>query len=345
MIYFVHGPDRLLARQAALAIAGEVDPDGSNTSWFDGRETPLERIINAAGTVSFFAAPRVIIVSDLLSRATRDAAAGDAEPAADDRQNATKTPIAPLLSSVPDDCYLILFEPSLATPPAAIRSATPPVTIVAGEPPRGAALVAWLVDAAVRSGSSIDRRAAQLLAETLFPQTWDRKPNNPRFDRPPDLALLSQEVEKLALAAHPDAINTEHILEHVAGGPNHRVFRFLDAAMSGDLTSAVGELERLATAGEEPAMLLAQILGQVELTIVADAAGGKDAAAVARDLGTVTPARMSAVMASSRRQATRAGAAVAGGVATDRKLKTGRIRQPGDALHDLVLNLATRTSQ
>ncbi len=32
VIYFIHGPDRLLAREAALAIAAELDPDGSNTS-------------------------------------------------------------------------------------------------------------------------------------------------------------------------------------------------------------------------------------------------------------------------------------------------------------------------
>ena len=31
VIYFIHGPDRLLAREAALAIATELDPDGSNT--------------------------------------------------------------------------------------------------------------------------------------------------------------------------------------------------------------------------------------------------------------------------------------------------------------------------
>ena len=49
-------------------------------------------------------------------------------------------------------------------------------------------------------------------------------------------------------------------------------------------------------------MLLAQLLGQMELTTVAAAAGGKNADAVARDLGTVAPGRLSSVMAATRRR-------------------------------------------
>ena len=77
MIYFVHGPDRYLARESALAIAHELDPDGSNTTWLDGRETTPERLIADIGAVTFFDAPRVVIVSDLLGRSGRDPAPDD----------------------------------------------------------------------------------------------------------------------------------------------------------------------------------------------------------------------------------------------------------------------------
>ena len=344
MISFVHGPDRLLARQAALAIATEIDPGGENTTWLDGRETTPERILAEVSTVSFFGAPRVMIVSDLWPRGGGDASGeADTREGGEGRRAAGKPGLDALLGGVPEGQCLILFEPTMSAAPAAIRAATPAVKIVAGTPPRGAALLAWMEETALGAGSGIPRHAAQTLAETLFPQTWDRAPNNPRFDRPPDLALLAHEIAKLALAAYPEPIGVEHIQGLSERGPDQRIFRFQDAALGGDLRTSMHEMERLEEAGEEPAAVLAQLLGQIELTTVAAAAGGADATAIARDLGTVTPARVSAVVSSARRQRTTAGEAVASAITVDRNLKTGRIRQPRGALHELVLALATST--
>jgi hypothetical protein len=99
-------------------------------------------------------------------------------------------------------------------------------------------------------------------------------------------------------------------------------------------------LERLTAAGEEPAMLLAQLHGQVELATVAAAAGDKSADMAARDLGTIAPGRMSAVMASTKRQGPRTQHAIDASSRTDRGLKTGRIRKPDDALHNVLLGLS-----
>ena len=68
MIYFIHGPDRLLAREAVQAITDRLDPSGSNTSWLDGRQIELADVAAAIGAASFFAAPRVVVVTDLLFR-------------------------------------------------------------------------------------------------------------------------------------------------------------------------------------------------------------------------------------------------------------------------------------
>jgi DNA polymerase III delta subunit len=242
---------------------------------------------------------------------------------------------------VPESHHLIFLEPSLTAVPAVLRAAEPGVKVIASDPPRGPALIAWIEAASLGAGSRIDRRAAQRLAEALYPQSWDRKPYNPRYDRPPDLALLHAEIQKLALAAHPGPITVDQITALTPGGPDQRVFRFLDAALGGDLRSGLEELERLLASGEEPAMLLAQLLGQLELTTVIAAAGGKNSDAVARDLGTVPASRLSAVMTTTRRRPPRAAHAAGMGVQADRALKSGRLRKPEDALHDLVLALAT----
>jgi DNA polymerase III delta subunit len=115
----------------------------------------------------------------------------------------------------------------------------------------------------------------------------------------------------------------------------------VDAALGGDLATALAELDRLIAAGEEPAMLLAQVLGQIELAAVASTAGGRDATDISRRLGGVNPGRMSAVLSATRGERGRLALdAVARASAIDRALKTGRIRQPRDALQDLIATLA-----
>jgi DNA polymerase III delta subunit len=344
VIYFIHGPDRLLARQAALAIVSELDPDGANTSWLDGRESSLAAVAAAVGTVSFFGAPRVVVVTDLLTRPGGDASGSDSAPTGADRRGRGHPELAALLAAVPDDHGLVLLEPTLSSPPASLSAAAPGATVIGSAPPRGGALLIWIGDAAERAGSQVDRRAAQLLAETLYPQTWERAANNPRFDRPPDLALILGEIEKLATAAHPGSISAELIRELVPGGADQRVFRFLDAAASGELRQALGELERLHDAGDEPAMTLAQLLGQIELGAVANAGRGKDPGSVARELGSISAGRMSAVMSSASRRGARGAESLFAAVRVDRRFKTGRLRTPADALHDLVLAMAARAA-
>ncbi len=341
MIFFVHGPDRLLAREAALRIASEVDPEGTSTSWLDGRETTFDRIVSVIGTSTFFGAPRTVVVTDMLARASKESDGVDPGDSVEGTRPRGVPGLETLISAVPEQNALVLLEPSLTSVPASFKSMAPGATIIAGEPPRGPALLAWIEHAALRSESRIDRRTAQLLARSLYPQTWDRKPNNLRYDRPPDLEFLGQEIEKLALAAHPGPITSEHIGALTSNGPDQRVFRFLDAALAGDLRVGLEELERLTAAGDEPAMLLAQLLGQMELAPVAWTAAAKSADAVARDLGAIAPGRMSAVMNSTSRQGSRVQRSPEIGSAIDRNLKTGRTRRPADALYQMLLALGT----
>jgi DNA polymerase III delta subunit len=340
VIYFIHGPDRLLAREGALAIAGDLDPDGSNTSWLDGRDVSFTDVASAVGAASFFSTPRIVVVTDLLARAGRDSDSSESTGGDEERPGRGRAEIESLILAVPESHHLILLEPNLSSVPVAFKKVAPGARVVAGEPQRGPALVAWIEAATIKAESRIDGRAARRLAETLYPQSWDRKPSNPRYDRPPDLALLTAEIGKLALAAHPGPITADHVATMTPGAPDPRVFQFLDAALAGDLSAGVDKLERLIAGGEEPAMLLAQLLGQIELTTVTAAAGSKNADAVARDLGTVAPGRLSAVMSATRRRAPQASHLVAMSSLADRNLKSGRTRKPEEALRDLVLALA-----
>lgn len=330
MIIFVHGPDATLARDLARRAAVDADPSGDNTSWLDGKEVTVQQIIGAVSTISFFGGGRVVVVSDFLAKSGSEGERGA-------KANAQ---ITSLVSAVPDGSTLILLEPSLSSPPAALKAAVPQVRVLSGAPPRGPRLLEWIAQAAQEADSRIDRQAAQALANALFPGTWQSEPKNPRYDRPPDLGYLRTTIETLALAAYPDPITVQDVAALVAREPDQRIFRFLDAMLAGDLTGATREMENLERGGEEPGMVLAQALGQVELVTAIAAAGNRDTHAIAKDLGSVTPSRVSALAGASRRESQRRTSAAVIATDVDRKLKTGKLRKPEEALAALVATLS-----
>ncbi|MDQ2654477.1 MAG: hypothetical protein M3Z20_15710, partial [Chloroflexota bacterium] len=295
MIVFVHGPDATLARDLARTTAIEADSSGENTSWLDGKEVTLQQIIGAVGTISFFGGGRVVVVSDFLAKS-----GGEGE-----RATKANAQIASLVAAVPNGSTLILLEPSLSSPPAALKSAVPQLRVLSGAPPRGPRLLEWIAKAAQEADSRIDRQAAQALADALFPGTWQNEPRNPRYDRPPDLGYLRTTIETLALSAYPEPITTRDIVSLVSREPDQRIFKFLDAMLLGDLAGATRELDNLDRGGEEPGMVLAQALGQVELVTAIAAAGDRDTNTVAKELGGVTPARVSALAGAGRRESQR----------------------------------------
>lgn len=331
VIVFVNGPDVTLARDHARAAAVEADSSGENTSWLDGKEVTLQQIIGAVGTISFFGGGRVVVVSDFLAKS-----GGEGE-----RATKANAQIASLVSAVPDDSTLILLEPSLSSPPAALKAAAPQLRVLSGAPPRGPRLLEWIARAAQDADSRIDRQAAQALAEALFPGTWQSEPKNPRYDRPPDLGYLRTTIETLALSAYPDPITTRDIASLVSREPDQRIFKFLDAMLAGDLAGAIRELENLERGGEEPGMVLAQALGQVELVTAISAAGNRDTNAIARELGGVTPGRVSALAGAGRRERQRRTSAAVIATEVDRNLKTGKIRKPEEALASLIAALSS----
>lgn len=344
MIVLIYGTDAALARAEVATLLRRHDPTGENTSRLDGRSVAVRDVVNAVASVGFFASKRVVVVDDLIARAAkpgRFAAAGDADD--DDAMPPPTLDLAPLFAAVPDDNVLILADTGLMSLPAAIKKILPDAAeIIAVEPPRGHDLIAWLIQSAQEAGAGLDRQTARYLAERLYPQTWSTKPSNPRYDRPPDLELLHNEVAKLATAAHPGPITRRHVQTLVPAGDDDRVFKFVEAAANGDLAVAVTELARLRDAGEEPYKLAAQVYQQIELASPLEAAGGRvDAAAVGRALGLSNPRRMAGIAASRRgRRPGSASAAISAATAVDRGVKTGALRQPDDALYLLMTDAA-----
>ena len=342
MIALVHGPDAGLARVELAKLLATHDPAAANTSSLEGRDVSVAQVAAAVGSVGFFGGRRVVVVHDLMARATRSSKAGTGDGDEAEGAGEPALDLAPLFAAVPDDNLLVLVDATLASIPAAVKRAAPAGTmVIAAEPPRGHDLLRWLSTTAREAGGEIDGRAARLLVETLYPQTWSAKPTNPRYDRPPDTELLRNEIGKLVMAAHPVPVGQEHVRTLVAGVPDDRIFRFVEAAEDGQLEVGLPELARLLNAGEEPAKLAAQVYQQIELGAVLPAGHGIDPAAIGRALGLSNPNRMAGIAGGrGKRAGGGAFAAVAAATATDRRLKRGRLRQPEDALYGLLAGAA-----
>jgi DNA polymerase III delta subunit len=334
MIVIAIGPDASMVRHAVAKHARQADPDGQSTSEMDGNTVSMQDIIQAIGSVGFFSAGRVVIVHNFIAKMNKTGGRGKNAP-----------DWSALFGAVPAASTLILADPGLVSIPAGVRKALPAdAATFEGDPPRGPALVGWIRKGAESLGSRIDETAARYLAERLYPQSWQRKSNNPAFDRPPDLDAIRNEVGKLATAADPEPITRELIDELVARGDDDRIFGFIDAVVRGDIAGATTELDRLIVAGEDPHRILAQLGQTIELTAMLATAERQEPVAVGREIGLSNPNRMTAIArglrSSSPRRAQRALRVM---TTADRMMKTGELRDGMDVLYYVIAGMAPHT--
>lgn len=341
MIVLICGPDASMVRQAVTSTLDDYDPERANTSFIDGRSATLAEVVGQVGSPGFFGQRRVVVVSDLMARSSKAAKGSDP----DDTNERSSLDLRAVFAGVAPDNVLILTDPSLAAVPAAIKKMAPrDVDIVLGEPPRGNALIAWMTEAAGQAGSSMDQPTARYLAELLFPRSWSTKPNNPRYDRPPDLDMLRNEIEKLATAAHPGAIQRRHIDNLSHSADQDQIFRFTDAVAQGRLPAALDELARLLEAGEDSYRLTAQLFQQMELgAVLTQAAGRLDPVAVGKDLGLTNPNRMSSIARTRRPGAD--SRELEAPLRTDRMTKRGELRLPEDGIYHLITTRSPTTKK
>lgn len=331
MIHLILGPDYSMVREAMRQRMRASDPDGQSTTIMDGNAVSLQDVMMATASLGFFSAGRTIAVEGLLGKHAKGTGKGNAAD------------WSAFFASVPAESTLILADPSVLSVPAAVKKAMPGDSeVVLCDPPRGRELVEWIVARAKSNGGNVDRGVAQRLAITLYPAGWSQKSRNPAFDRPPDMQALGNEVDKLVLAAYPGPLSEEHIRDLIETGDNDQIFAFIDAASAGNIDRAAPELERLLAAGEDPFKILSQLCGAVELAVVMNRAERRDPAEVGKDLRLPNVGRMNAVARTVREQPRNFAPRVARVLEeTDRKLKTGELRDPVEALYFALASIST----
>ncbi len=344
MIVLIVGPDNRSARLATQDAIRAADPGGLNTNLLDGKTVSLEAAIAAVSSPGFFGSTRVVVIEDLMTRLAKGAnKSGDED---DDLAAAAGSfDLGRLFAATPAENTLILVDRALASVPAGVKRTAPKeARTIACEAPRGPALREWIKAQALAAGGEISNGVASDLASRLYPQTWNTKPANPLYDRPPDLDTIANAIEVLVAAAHPGPIEARHVHEMVAEAREDRLFPFTDALFASEPAAAARELDVLRERGEEPGRISVQIAQQAELLVVYQTAPrGIDPGEIGRELGLSNPQRMHAVARTAGRTRRSGASWLEDAVEADRAVKRGLLRQPWDPLYALLVGSVKRS--
>jgi DNA polymerase III subunit delta len=250
MFYIFYGQEELLRAEAVAGLRArmaEEDLGELNTASLDGRDLPLEELINACNTLPFLTQRRMIIVHDMLQRYDRAASAPEAQRLAD------------YLPSMPDTTRLVFVESGalaknnqLLARAKGLSGAT--IREYAPFPPESEELRRWVAQRARTHGVATEPQAVRLLIELVG--------NN--------LRSLDQELAKLAgRLDYAGAVRAEDVRALVSPSPQADIFGMVDALGVGNHDAALRLFHTLLADDAKPLYLLAMISRQIRLILAA----------------------------------------------------------------------------
>ncbi|GAB4561174.1 MAG: DNA polymerase III subunit delta [Anaerolineae bacterium] len=271
MIHVIHGDQEYLRSEALNKIKAALgDPDlvAVNTTELEGPSTSLDAIRDAASTVPFLAAKRLVIVHDYLSRL----ASGT-----DEQSKA----LIDYLPQTPDTTELVFIDgttldsrhPVLVALRELQRQGRANITLCATPAPREQAAWAqqWIRARAASLGKVISPEATVALADALGT----------------DLRALASELDKLALYVGDrrriELADVEALVSYTQAAS---IFRLTDAIAERRAATAYELLDRLRQEGAAAPYLITMIQRQfrILLQVAVLAARGSSNADIARRL-------------------------------------------------------------
>lgn len=263
--YVFYGEDEFTRSETVADLRRRMGELGElNTVSLDGRSVSLDELRRACETVPFLADRRLVIVTGLLNRLARG------------KERGLQEGLLHLLQALPDTTRLVFVEDG------DLPEDHPVLKFAAGRkdgvvrrfvPPSLEALPGWIQQRARRHGGEVEREAANRLAQIIGPG---------------DLRLLDQEIVKLVTYAGPGrAVTADDVAQLVPYVQQAVVFDLVDALGRREGRQAALLLHRLLDAGENPMGILAMVVRQFRLIILAkDLSGrGENAESIARLLG------------------------------------------------------------
>lgn len=274
MIRILFGSDTFSRRERLVSLKRSLDGDGmleSNTAVFDGSSVTADELRAHCSTIPFLAATRLVIVEGLLKRAERRgggrgargraqgaAAAGDDDADAGAAPGSDGLPAWRWLREFPEEMpattELVLLDDDVADSNQLLRDLKPVVHWERFEPPGRNDLPGWIFDRAAVKGLHLTQRQSAWLAEVVGPDLW----------------ILDNELEKLAVFASPgNAISDQEAETLVVAARQQSIFVLSDHIAEGRRGPALLSVRKLLTDGVSPQQILTMIGRQFRLLALA----------------------------------------------------------------------------
>ncbi len=215
----------------------------------DGSEADYQAIIDAAQSLPFLAARKMVVVREL--SANKDAAER----------------IEQIISSTEDTTDLIIYEPVLDRRTLYFKVLKSQTQLEEYAELDARQLAGWLVNEAKTHGSQLGLADANFLVERIGANQQ----------------MLSMELEKL-LAYEPQ-ITRQNIELLVEPTPQSKIFDLLDAAFAGNKKRALKLYDEQRAQKVEPKTILAMLGWQLNILALAKSGRGRLAGEIAKDAG------------------------------------------------------------
>jgi len=243
------GPERFLVREALVrlrsAVLGEHDAEFAQTV-FDGRETHWNDVLDTLATRAMFGPGKRLVVIEHADKSNETGSSSKPRSFIEKHRQALEAYVEqPIPAGV-----LVLQAQSLPANTRLHKAIVASGLLIDCKPPPLRQLGPWLVQWARHAhGVALGVPAANLLVEMVGT----------------DLGSLDQEVARLALLAGGRRARISIDLVRKAAGSwrTRSTWDMLDAALLGNLGTAMGQFDRLIQSGENPIGLLAQISASV----------------------------------------------------------------------------------
>lgn len=259
-VYLILGPSAEERERAYRLIAeAAVPPDVRDLclNTFDGEQAAADEILATWRTVPLLGERRVVYVRRF-----------DRLPA-EEQDRIAAAAAAPVAGSV-----LVLAAADVDRRRGAVKALVERAVVVECAPPKGEALVDWILEQAKARGCALARDAASFLAEHVGS----------------NLDALTHELEKVAAYVGPGGRATADdvaavMAQTTPAAAQNEIFRLCDAVVEGRADAVLGGLDNLLANGASPLYILTMLAWHYRRLLAVKLHGGRQAAAVSEDLG------------------------------------------------------------
>ena len=262
----IFGDESFLKRQCLARLQQQVlgDDEDVSSSTFSGDSAELRDVLAELSTIAMFGGKRLVVVDDADKRIARARKESVKSSAANSSKDAAEEAVSfisrnrakledyvekPVCSSV-----LVLVADSFPGNTKLYKGVVNSGLAIDCCRPKSesqipAWVAKWLIDWAKDAHKlRLSKDAADLLVDIVGIE----------------MGLLDQELDKLALLVGKDGnIGVETVSQNAGNWRTRTVWDMLDAVLEGKVAGALGQLDRLLAAGEDPVAVLAMISGSL----------------------------------------------------------------------------------